>query len=138
MSEKELILVLLGRGDSVIHLDDSVPSYLSAKYGREGAALNLGDLEPTNCAVVAALARAAVLDEEEDVRSRCIEVLASISHPASVLAIFSCIYDLDAQVRLTALECLQTLDSQTSREAALFLVDDVDLEVSELAKSVLR
>jgi len=68
MNINNMIKTLLGGACEKV-VNDSVPGYLSSKYDREGAAINLGEADSDDPRIMGALCKACLTDEE-DVRLR--------------------------------------------------------------------
>ena len=115
---------------------DPVPAYLVPRYDRLGAALALADSPASDTQTLAALLRAAMIDEEEDVRKAAMEAVLSLNPDVGKVVVVAASYDPDPTLRAAALERLIAVDPPLARAVARRLLKDGDGEVSALARSV--
>jgi hypothetical protein len=138
-------LVLPSPGDPPVPDPRSgVPPYLMPRYTRVAAAAGLGDLEVADADAVAALTRAAMVDEEDDVRKECLLSLAKLGAripgvaPTAVAVLTAATFDPEDDVRAVALEELWGLDRAAARVVATRLTSDTAEEVADYAREVLE
>jgi hypothetical protein len=119
-----------------------VPDYLEQGYARETVAAWLGGTSAPTVQVVAALIRAAMTDEEENVRERALRSLRSLAEKGqttksdTAAILWASIYDSSSKVRCTALEGIWALDEYLGRECARRLSGDEDWLVAETARNI--
>jgi hypothetical protein len=121
-----------------------VPDYLQQGYARESIAGWLGDTSDPAVPVVAALIRAAMTDEEENVRERALKSLRSfaekgyVSNADGAAILWAATYDPSSRVRCTALEGMWALDESLGKECAMRLSGDADWLVAETARNIVN
>ncbi|WP_146659939.1 hypothetical protein [Enhygromyxa salina] len=130
--EKENVALLLGRRTrrlEEMERDGVFPSFLAAKYARESAALEAAKVSDLSPELMAALLRAAFLDEEEDVRAAARHALIVRDEHIGDIIHLALTMDDDPDVRDSAFdEALEVSDkvrrARLIRQAAHALKDD--------------
>jgi HEAT repeat protein len=117
--------------------EDCVPSYLAGKYDKEGAALSLARTTDMREEVLGALLRAALMDDEEDVRRRSVEALVQLDESLATITLIACTYDSDDSVRESSLDLLNSINSDVANGVAQRMLHDPDEFVVEEAKRIL-
>jgi HEAT repeat protein len=117
--------------------NNTIPEYLIPCYSRLAAIANLVTLDNPTMKVIAALLRVSVSYEEEDVRREALLGLVKISPEIAKVALVAGTYDVDYQVRATAIEELQQIAPTLAIETAQRLKDDEDEMVRDYAQTLL-
>jgi len=129
---------LIGQKDRVLSdNDNTIPEYLIPCYSRLAAIANLVALDKPLMKVIATLLRVSVSDEEEDVRREALLGLVKINPEIAKVALVAGTYDVDYQVRSTAIEELQQIAPTLAIETAKRLKDDDDEMVRDYAQRLL-
>jgi HEAT repeat protein len=115
-----------------------IPPYLEPVYDRISAARELRNFLPRDQLAIAALLRAAIVDEEEDVRKMAILALVHGGTPAADTVLVAAAFYQNHRVRLLSLEGLDYLRSPSRDLVARLLLDDEDPEVTALATDVVN
>jgi hypothetical protein len=131
-NEDTLVALLLGEHVPRIaemQREGVVPSFLAAKYAREGAALSAADLNSLSPKLTAALLRAAFSDCEEDVREAARHALILRTELIGDIVHLSLTLDADPDVRESAFdEALEVSDPERQfrlvRQAVQALIHD--------------
>ena len=114
------------------------PPYLEPVYDRISAARDLRHYLPDSPLALGALLRAAIVDNDEDVRKTAILVLVNSHAPVAEGLLIASAQDSDSGIRRLSLEGLDYLKASSKPTVADLLTADADPDVAALAARLLR
>ncbi|MFO0938534.1 MAG: hypothetical protein U0798_18675 [Gemmataceae bacterium] len=113
--------------------ENVVPSYLLAEYNRLATASEIMENYPENTTALCAVSFAALKDESEMVRMRCLLLIANSDWFGLEEILIICTFDSHADIRLLALEAMAARGFPCLKDVAKRMVHDSDTYVCDLA-----